>query len=118
MKRTTDISGFQDILDGAVAIDPDAAAREIGVIRDLIAGSGLEGQLDAQLHHARMRRIGTAPLSPSAAAPAPPTARGDLIPGPADEAVSLENEAAENALFAKVAVAPPAPNDANARNKG
>jgi len=97
MTRTTDISGFQDILDGAVAIDPNAAAREIGVIRDLIAGTGLEGQLDGMLHNAMLKHVATG---------APPAEQGDLIRAPASEASTTEGGAGEDEILAQPQAVP------------
>ncbi|MBP5855846.1 hypothetical protein KAJ83_02420 [Marivibrio halodurans] len=67
MKRTTNIGGYADIVDGAVAADPEAAMREIGELRRMLGDPLLETQLDRQLHDALAKRAAARPLGPAAA---------------------------------------------------
>lgn len=57
MNRTHDLSGFEDILTGAAALDADATLTEAGILRGLLRDPGARDQLDGMLHRAMMRRV-------------------------------------------------------------
>lgn len=74
MNRTYDISGFRDILKGAVDLDPDAAVSETHLLRGLLTDRATQGQLDHMLDGILAARV------PTAAPSTPDSARPDATP--------------------------------------